>query len=79
MKKYFLKDLLVRSKYPVEKQTDGRSCGCHGKCCEVCAFPEGKSTFTNKEGSDIYIYMIEDGLRIYLENAIYLSTCEKWK
>ena len=40
---------------PVEKQTDGRSCGCHGKCCEVCAFLEGKNTFTNKEGSDICI------------------------
>ena len=25
-----LKDLLVRAKTPVEKETDGKSCGCQG-------------------------------------------------
>ena len=35
-----LKDLLVRAKVPVEKETDGKSCGCQGKRCEVCTFLE---------------------------------------
>ena len=33
-----LKDLLVRVKVPVEKETDGKSCCCQGKRCEVCIF-----------------------------------------
>ena len=41
-----LKDLLVRAKVPVEKETDGKSCGCQGKRCEVSTFLEEKSTFT---------------------------------
>ena len=65
---------------PVEKQTDERSCGCHGNCCEVCTFLEGKNTFTNKKGSDI-LYKIGHRLHVDCnsENAIYLSTCEKCK
>ena len=47
-----LKDLFVRAKVPVEKEADGKSCGCQGKHCEVCTFLEEKSTFTNKQGSD---------------------------
>ena len=46
------KDLLIRAKVPVEKETDGKSGGCQGKRCEVCTFLEKKSTFTNKAGSD---------------------------
>ena len=49
-----LKDLLVRAKVPVKKETDGKSCGCQGKRCEVYTFLEEKSTFTNKEGNDTY-------------------------
>ena len=49
-----LKYLLVRTKVPVEKEVDGKSCGCQGKRCELCTFLEEKNTFTNKEGSDTY-------------------------
>ena len=47
-----LKDLLVRVKVPVEKERDGKSCGCLGKRCEVWTFSVEKKTITNKEGSD---------------------------
>ena len=43
-----LKDLLVRSKVPVEKETDGESCGCQGKRCEVCIFLEEKGLLLRK-------------------------------
>ena len=74
-----LKDLLVRAKVPVEKETDGKSCGCQGKRCEVCTFLEEKSTFTNKEGSDTY--KIREGLHLDCnsENVVYLITCKKCK
>ena len=67
-----LKDLLVRAKVPVEKETDGKSCGCLGKRCEVC-------TFTNREVSDTY--RIREGLHLNCnsENVIYLITCKKCK
>ena len=79
-----LKDLLVRAKVPVEKETDRKSCGCHGKRCELCTFleekntstnKEGKNTSTNKEGSDTY--KIREGLYLDCnwENVIYLITC----
>ena len=69
-----LKDLLVRAKVPVEKETDGKSCGCQGKRCEVCTFLEEKSTFTNKEGS--HTYEIREGLHLDCnsENEAYLIT-----
>ena len=72
-----LKHILVRANVPVEKETDGKSCGCHGKRCEVCAFLEEKNTFTNKEGSDTY--KIKEGLHLYFnsENVIDLITCKK--
>ena len=38
-----LKDLLVRTKVLVEKETDGKFCGYQGKCCEVCTFLEEKT------------------------------------
>ena len=71
-----LKDLLVRAKVPVEKETDGKSCGCQGKRCEVCTFLEEKTTFTNKEGSDTY--RIREGLHLHCnsENVIYLISCK---
>ena len=74
-----LKDLLVRAKVPVEKETDGESCGCQGKRCERCTFFEEKTTFTNKEGSGTY--KIRDALHLDCnsENVIYLSTCKKYK
>ena len=74
-----LKDLLVRAKVPVEKETDGKSCGCQGKHCEVCTFLEEKSIFTNKEGSDIY--KIREGFHLYCnsENVVYLITSKKCK
>ena len=57
-----LKDSLVRAKVPVEKETDGKSCGWQGKRCVVCTFLEGKNTFTNKEGTDTY--EIREGLHL---------------
>ena len=74
-----LKDLLVRAKVPVEKETHGKSCGCQGKRCEVCTFLEEKNSFTNKEGSDTY--KIREGLHLDCnpENVIYLITCTKCK
>ena len=56
-----LKDLLVRAKVLVEKETDEKSCGCQGKCCKVCTFLEEKNTFTNKDGSDTH--KIREGLK----------------
>ena len=74
-----LKDLLVRAKVPVEKETDGKSCCCHGKRCKLCTFLEEKNTFTNKEGSDTY--KIREGLHLDCnsENVIYLITSKKCK
>ena len=43
-----LKVLLVRAKVPVEKETDGKSCGCQGKRCEVCTFLEEKTLSLTK-------------------------------
>ena len=44
-----LKDLLVKAKVPVEKETDGKSCGCQGKRCEVYTFLDEKTLLlTNK-------------------------------
>ena len=79
MRRKSLKDLLVRAKVPVEKETDGKSCGCQGKRCEVCIFLEEKNTFTNKEGSDTY--KIREGLHLDCnsENLIYLVTCKNAK
>ena len=72
-----LKDLLVRAKVPVEKETDRKSCDCQGKRCKVCTFLGEKNTFTNKEGSDTY--KIREGLHFDCnsENVIYLITCKK--
>ena len=72
-----LKDLLVRAKVSVEKETDGKSCGCQEKHCELCNFLEEKNTFINKEGSDTY--KIREGLYLNCnsENVIYLITCKK--
>ena len=74
-----LKALLVRAKVPVEKETDGKFCGCQGKRCKVCTFLKEKNTFTNKEGSDTY--RIREGLHLDCnsENVIYLITCKKCK
>ena len=77
MKKYFLKDLLVRSKYPVEKQMVDLVVVTEN-AAKFALFQKEQSLLLTKRVV-IYIYMIGDGLRIYLENAIYLSTCEKWK
>ena len=40
-----LSGLLFRAKNPVKKETDGKSCGCQGKRCEVCTFLEEKNTY----------------------------------
>ena len=74
-----LKDLLVRAKVPVEKETNGKSCGCQGNRCEVCTFLKEKNTFANKEGTDKY--KIREGLHLDCnsENVIYLITCKKCK
>ena len=71
--------MLVRAKVPVEKETDGKPCGCQGKHCEVCTFLAEKSTFTNKERSDTY--NIREGLHLSCnsENVVYLITCKKLK
>ena len=71
--------MLVRAKLPVEKETDGKSCGCQGKRWEVCTFLEGKNTFTHKEGRDTY--KISEGLCLdsNSENVVYLITCKKCK
>ena len=74
-----LKHLLVSPKVQVEKETDGKPCGCQGKRFEVCTFLEKKNTFTNKGGSDTY--KIRGGLHLDCksENVIYLVTCKKCK
>ena len=74
-----VKDLLVRAKVPVEKETNGKSCGCQGKRCEVCTFSEEKNAFTNKEGRDTY--KIREGLYLDCnkENVMYLITCKNAK
>ena len=74
-----LKDLLVRAKVPMEKETDRESCRCRGKRCEVCTFLEENNAFTNKEGSDTY--NTREGLHLDCnsENVIYLVTCKKSK
>ena len=74
-----LKDLLIREKVTVEKETDGKSWGCQGKSCEVCTFLEEKDTFTNKEGSDTYKTRETLHLECNSENVIYLITCKKCK
>ena len=43
-----LKDSLVRTKVPVEKETAGKSFGCLGKRCEVCTFLEEKTLLRTK-------------------------------
>ena len=65
--------------YPVEKETDGKFCGCQWKRCKVCTFLDEKSSFTNKEGSDLY--KMREGLHLdcNLEKVIYLITCKKCK
>ena len=74
-----LSGLLFRAKNPVKKETDGKSCGCQGKRCEVCIFLEEKNTFTNKEGSDTYT--IREGLHLdsNSENVVYIITRKKCK
>ena len=66
-----LKDLLVRAKVSVEKESDGKTCGCQGKSCEVCTFLEEKNTFTNKEGSDEH--NIRKGLFFFFICKFFLS------
>ena len=70
---------MVRAKVPVEKETDGKSCSCQGKRCEVCTFLEEKNTFTNKEVSETY--EIREGLHLDCksENVVYLITCKECK
>ena len=74
------KDLLFRAKVPVEKETDGKSWGCQGKCCKVFTLLEEKNTFSNKAGSDTC--KLREGL-LHLdcdsENMMYLITCKKCK
>ena len=74
-----LRDLLVRAKFSVEKETDGKSCSCQGKRCELCTFLVEHNTFTNKEVSDTY--KIREGLHLDCnsKNVIYLITCKKCK
>ena len=43
-----LKDLLVRAKVPLEKETDRKSCGCQGKRYEVRTFLEEQNTLLTK-------------------------------
>ena len=72
-----LKDLLVGAKVPVEKETDGKSCGCQIKCREVCTFLEEKKTFTKKEGSDTYKIREGPQLDCNSGNVIFLITYKK--
>ena len=67
-----LKDLLDRAKVPVKKETDGKSCGCLTKRCEVCTFSEEKNTFTNKEDNDTYKIREDVHLDCNSENVVYL-------
>ena len=43
-----LKDLLVMAKVLVDKETDGKSCGCQGKRGEVCSFLDEKTLLLTK-------------------------------
>ena len=62
--------MLVRAKVPVEEETDGKSCDCQERRCEVCTFLEEKNTFTNKDGTDTC--KIREGLHLHCntENVI---------
>ena len=70
---------MVSVKVPVEKQTDGKSCGCQGKNCEVGVFLEQKNALTNKKGSNTYKIMEGLHLDCNWENVIYSITCKKCK
>ena len=74
-----IKDLLVRTKFSVEKEIDGKYFYCQGKRCKFCTFLEEKNTFTNKEGRDTY--KVREGLHLDCnpENVIYLTTYKKSK
>ena len=63
----------------MEKETDGKSCGCQEKPCKVYTFLEEKNTFTNKEGSGTY--KLREGLHLDCnsENVIYLITYKNEK
>ena len=64
----------------MEKESDGKTCSCQGKSCEVCTFLEEKNTFTSKEGSDEY--NIRKGLHLdcnseYVICLIIYKKCKK--
>ena len=63
-----LKDLLVRAKVPVEKETDEKFVG---------PFLDEKTTFTNKEGSDTYKIKEVLHLDCNSDNVVYLITCKE--
>ena len=42
------KYLLVRAKILVEKERDGKFCGCQGKHCEICTFQKKKTLLLTK-------------------------------
>lgn len=54
------------------KKTDGKSCCCLGKRCEVCIFLKEKIIFTNKDGSDTYKKREDLYLHFNSEYVIYL-------
>lgn len=54
------------------KKTDGKSCCCLGKRCEVCIFLKEKIIFTNKDGSDTYNKREDLYLHFHSEYVIYL-------
>ena len=64
----------------MEKEADGKSCGCQGKCCKLLTFLEEKNTFISKEVSGTY--KIREGLHLDCnsKNVVYLITfkiCKK--
>ena len=70
-----LKYLLVRAKVPVEKETEGKFCGCQGKNCEVCTFQKKKTRLLTKR----VVIHIREGLHLDCnsEKVMYLITCKK--
>ena len=63
----------------MEKETNGKFCGCEGKRCEVWTFLEEKNTFNNQEGSDAY--KVREGLHLDCnsKNLIYVISCKQCK
>ena len=60
----------VRKKCPVEKQTDGRYCGCHRKCCKVPTFLEGKALLLTKKVPSKHLLVLKTSWRCLQDKSL---------